>query len=184
MIEDKEILIRFRNAGAKEREEVFTLLLAKYQQRLYWLIRRMVPDHDDTDDLLQEVFLKVWKNLDRFREDSQLYTWLYRIASNECITFLKKRKQHTYVPYDEVSSQAESRSGSMDSLNGEQISAKLHAAISTLPDKQRLVFNLKYFEEMKYEEMSEVLGTSVGALKASYHIAVKKIEEILRNSLL
>lgn len=178
-VEDAEILQKF--ADEKTRQEAFGLLLNKYQQKIYWHIRRMVVNHDDTDDLVQDVFVKVWKNLANFRNDSQLYTWIYRIASNESITFLNKQKRQNNTPLDEVSPETMERLVEPSYFNGTEIQLKLQRAILTLPEKQRLIFNMKYFDEMKYEEISEVLGTSVGALKASFHIAVKKIEAFMLN---
>lgn len=173
-IEDSQILEMF--AIEKTRDEAFNLLLKKYQQKIYWHIRRLVLNHDDCDDLLQEVFVKVWKNLDKFRNDSQLYTWIYRIATNESITFLNKQKLKNNTPLDEVSSELAENLVASSYFNGDKLELKLQKAILTLPEKQRLIFNMKYFGDMKYEEISQVLGTSVGALKASYHHAVKKIE--------
>jgi RNA polymerase sigma factor (sigma-70 family) len=175
--EDEEILSRFRDE--KTRNEAFNMLLKKYQQKIYWHVRRMVIDHDDADDVTQDVFIKVWKNLPGFRNDAQLYTWMYRIATNECITFLNKKKQKNNVPLDDVDYELSDTLASSDQFSGDKIQMKLQQAILTLPDKQRLVFNMKYFDDMKYEDMSEVLGTSVGALKASYHLAVKKIESFI-----
>ncbi|MES2060625.1 MAG: sigma-70 family RNA polymerase sigma factor [Bacteroidota bacterium] len=178
--EDEEILSKFRDE--KTRNEAFNLLLKKYQQKIYWHVRRMVIDHDDADDIVQDVFIKIWKNLPGFRNDAQLYTWMYRIATNECITFLNKKKAKNNVSLDDVDFELADTLSSSDQFNGDQIQRKLQEAILTLPDKQRLVFNMKYFDDLKYEEMSEVLGTSVGALKASYHLAVKKIEAFITNS--
>jgi RNA polymerase sigma-70 factor (ECF subfamily) len=143
----------------------------------------MVIDHDDADDVVQDIFVKVWKNLGNFREDSQLYTWLYRIATNECITFLNKKKQKQNVSLDDDTTAylAETLADG-NYFNGDRAQMKLQQALLTLPEKQKLVFNMKYFEDMKYEEISEVLGTSVGALKASYHLAVKKIEAFFNNN--
>ena len=176
-VDDAEILRKFQDE--KTRNEAFNLLLKKYQQKLYWHIRRMVIDHDDADDLIQDTFVKVWKNLPGFRSDAQLYTWMYRIATNECITFLNKKKQKNNIPLDDVSYELADTLADSSYFNGDQAQLKLQQAILTLPEKQRLVFNMKYYDEMKYEEMSEVLGTSVGALKASFHLAVKKIESFL-----
>jgi len=176
-VDDAEILRKFQDE--KTRNEAFNLLLKKYQQKLYWHIRRMVIDHDDADDLIQDTFVKVWKNLPGFRSDAQLYTWMYRIATNECITFLNKKKQKNNIPLDDVSYELADTLADSSYFNGDQAQLKLQQAILTLPEKQRLVFNMKYFDDMKYEEMSEVLGTSVGALKASFHLAVKKIESFL-----
>ena len=129
---------------------------------------------------MQDIFIKVWKNLDRFRADAQLYTWIYRIATNECITFLNKRKQNLNISLDDESSGFLANTLTETSyFNGDQAQIKLQEALLTLPDKQRLVFNMKYFDDLKYEEISEIVGTSVGALKASYHLAVKKIERFL-----
>lgn len=176
-VDDAEILRKFQDE--KTRNEAFNLLLKKYQQKLYWHIRRMVIDHDDADDLIQDTFVKVWKNLPGFRSDAQLYTWMYRIATNECITFLNKKKQKNNIPLDDVAYELADTLADSNYFNGDQAQMKLQQAILTLPEKQRLVFNMKYYDDMKYEEMSEVLGTSVGALKASFHLAVKKIESFL-----
>jgi RNA polymerase sigma factor (sigma-70 family) len=176
-VEDEEILSKFRENTT--RNEAFNLLLKKYQQKIYWHIRRMVINHDDADDLVQDVFVKIWKNLPGFRNDAQLYTWMYRIATNECITFLNKKKQKNNISLDDVDYELADTLSSSDQFSGDQIQKKLQQAILTLPDKQRLVFNMKYFDDMKYEEMSDVLGTSVGALKASFHLAVKKIESYI-----
>jgi RNA polymerase sigma factor (sigma-70 family) len=174
VIEDEVILKKFEDE--KTRHEAFSLLLNKYQQKVYWHIRRIVINHDDADDLVQDVFIKVWKNLVNFRQDSQLYTWLYRIATNESITFLKKKRAKNNVPIDDVAEQISQSLNESQYFSGDTIQRKLQEAIVTLPEKQKLVFNMKYFDEMKFQEISDVLGTSVGALKASYHLAVKKIE--------
>jgi len=176
-VDDAEILRKFQDE--KTRNEAFNLLLKKYQQKLYWHVRRMVVDHDDADDLIQDTFVKVWKNLPGFRNDAQLYTWMYRIATNECITFLNKKKQKNNIPLDDVAYELADTLADSSYFNGDQAQLKLQQAILTLPEKQRLVFNMKYYDDMKYEEMSDVLGTSVGALKASFHLAVKKIEAFL-----
>jgi RNA polymerase sigma factor (sigma-70 family) len=178
-VEDSEILEKF--ADIKTRNEAFNLLLTKYQQKIYWHIRRLVIDHDDTDDLVQDVFIKVWKNLEKFRSDSQLYTWIYRIATNESITFLNKKKQRNNTPIDEVSDELAETLVASSYFNGDNIQMKLQKALLTLPEKQRLIFNMKYFDDLKYEEISEITGTSVGALKASFHIAVKKVEAFMLN---
>ncbi|RYE32124.1 MAG: sigma-70 family RNA polymerase sigma factor [Sphingobacteriaceae bacterium] len=176
-VEDQEILSKFQDE--KTRNEAFNLLLKKYQQKIYWHIRRMVINHDDADDLVQEVFIKIWKNLLGFRNDAQLYTWMYRIATNECITFLNRKKLKNNIPFDDVSYELSESLTESAYFDGDKAQRKLQKAILTLPDKQRLVFNMKYYDEMKYEEMSDVLGTSVGALKSSFHLAVKKIEAYL-----
>ncbi|WP_285058655.1 RNA polymerase sigma factor [Pedobacter ginsengisoli] len=178
-VEDSEILEKFSNI--KTRDEAFNLLLNKYQQKIYWHIRRLVIDHDDTDDLVQDVFIKVWKNLENFRSDSQLYTWIYRIATNESITFLNKQKQRNNTPLDEVSGELEETLVASSYFDGDKIQMKLQKALLKLPEKQRLIFNMKYFDDLKYEEIAAITGTSVGALKASFHIAVKKIETFMLN---
>ena len=175
--DDVDLLQQFKQPLLKEK--AFTEILKKYQERLYWHIRRMVIDHDDSDDLVQDVFIKVWKNLAGFRSDAQLYTWMYRIATNECITFLNKKKQKNNISLDDVSYELADTLADSAYFNGDAAQRKLQEAILTLPDKQRMVFNMKYFDDMKYEEMSQVVGTSVGALKASFHLAVKKIEAFL-----
>lgn len=174
---DQELLTLFRDPSS--RTYAFNLLVRQYQKKVYWHIRRIVIDHDDANDVVQNVFIKVWRGLDKFKADSKLYTWLYRIATNESLTFLKQKRGSSNVSFDDVAHQL---AGSLEDDNyfkGDAIQKKLQQAILTLPEKQRIVFNLKYFDEMKYEEMSEVLETSVGALKASYHHAVKKIEEFI-----
>jgi len=176
-LEDKELLQKIRNPDT--RNYGFNMLVRAYQQRVYWLVRKMVVDHDDADDLTQEVFIKVHKAIDNFREDSQLFTWIYRIATNECLSYLNKKKRRFFLPIEDVGKQLTSSLDSTAHITGDDIQKKLQKAILTLPDKQRLVFNLKYFEEMPYEEMSGVTKTSVGALKASFHHAVKKIEDFL-----
>ncbi len=178
-LEDKELLEKF--AQPESRNMAFNQLVRKYQQKIYWHIRKMVIDHDDADDLTQDVFVKVWKNLDNFRQDAQLYTWIYRIATNECLSFLSSKKRKFFLPLNDVTAELMEKVESSPELAGDEVQMKLQKAILRLPEKQRLVFNMKYFDEMKYEEMSEILGTSVGALKASYHIAVKKIEEFLKH---
>ena len=172
---DKELLEMFR--CGETRNYAFNLVVRKYQERLYWHIRKIVIQHDDADDVIQNTFLKVWNGLDGFREDAQLYTWLYRIATNEALTFLKKKRNKFFMPLVDVEQQLMVSLESSPNINGTEIQLKLQKAILELPEKQRLVFNMKYFEEMKYEEISKILGTSVGALKASYHHAVKKIEK-------
>jgi RNA polymerase sigma factor (sigma-70 family) len=177
-VEDKEILKKFANPDS--RNLAFNQLVRKYQQKIYWHIRKMVIDHEDADDLTQEVFIKVWKNLGNFRQDAQLYTWLYRIATNECLTFLSSKKRKFFLPINDVAAELAEKIESSPDISGDEIQLKLQKALLKLPDKQRLVFNMKYYDELKYEEISEILGTSVGALKASYHLAVKKIEEFLK----
>ncbi len=176
-VEDQEILEKFNNE--KTREAGFSLLLQKYQQKIYWHVRRLVIDHDDADDIVQDTFIKVWKNLASFRNDSQLYTWIYRIATNESITFLTKKRNKNNVSYEDINTELSEKLSDNTYFDGDKAQRKLQEAILTLPEKQRLIFNMKYFDDLKYEEISSILGTSVGALKASYHIAVKKIELFL-----
>lgn len=171
---DWSLLSSFKNGGNKE--YAFTQLLKKYQERLYWHIRRLVIEHEDANDILQNVFIKMWKHLDNFREESNLYTWLYRIATNECISWLEKEKRNTHLSLNDADNPLLQTLTTQKGFDANRIEWKLQQAIQTLPEKQRVVFNLRYFDEMPYEKMSEVLGTSVGALKASYHHAVKKIE--------
>ncbi len=176
---DGELLEQFRNPEANARHYAFNLIVKKYQQRLYFHIRKMVIDHDDTDDILQNVFIKVLNSLDGFREDSQLFTWMYRIATNECLTHLKNKKKRFFLPIHEVENELIGMLNSGEHFSADKLQLKLQQAILSLPEKQRLVFNMRYFDEIKYEEMSEILGTSVGALKASYHHAVQKIEKYI-----
>jgi RNA polymerase sigma factor (sigma-70 family) len=176
-VEEKDLLEKLRNK--ESRNYGFNLLVREYQERIYWHIRKMVVDHDDADDLVQEVFIKVWKNIDKFREDAKLYTWVYRIATNECLTFLAKKKRRFFLPIGDVERELSAKIDTDNTITGDEIQLKLQKALLKLPDKQRLVFNMKYFDEMKYHEIAEITDTSVGALKASYHHAVKKIEEII-----
>jgi len=160
----------------------FRVLVEKYSSKLYWHIRRLVILHEDADDALQNTFINVWKNIGNFRNESALYTWLYTIATNEALSIIKKRKRNAAISLDDLGSYF---TGSMEGstwFDGDEAQVKLQNAILQLPDKQRIVFNLKYFEEMTYEDMSKVLKTSEGALKASYHHAVKKIEKIVGGS--
>ena len=157
----------------------FNLLVRAYQKKVYWLVRKMVIDHDDANDITQEVFVKIHRNISGFREDSKLFTWIYRIATNESLSFLRARRRRLFLPIHDVEREL---SGMIDSgmgMDGTEIEKKLQKAILTLPEKQRLVFNMKYFDDLSYEEIAEITGTSVGALKASHHHAVKKIEEYL-----
>ena len=166
----------------KTQNEAFRKLLQLYQKPLYYHIRNMVLNHDDADDVLQNTFFKVFSNLKNFKGDSKLYSWMYRIATNEAITFIQQRAKKQGISSEEVQQKAINKLESDVYFDGDEIQIKLHKAIATLPEKQQLVFKMKYFEELKYEEMSEILNTSVGALKASYHIAAKKIEEFLNTN--
>lgn len=178
-MEEELIIEKIRND--ETRNYGFNLLVREYQERIYWHVRKMVIDHDDADDLVQDIFVKVWKNLGSFREDSKLYTWIYRIATNECLTFLKKKKRKFFVPINDVASELSDKLDAGDQISGDEIQLKLQKALLKLPDKQRMVFNMKYFDEMKFQEISDITNTSVGALKASYHHAVKKIEEFIND---
>lgn len=155
------------------------MLVRTYQQRVYSHVRKMVIDHDDADDLTQEVFIKIHKYIGNFREDSQLFTWIYKIATNECLSFLQRKKRRFFLPIGDVAGELSAKLEANPGLSGDEIQLKLQKALVRLPDKQRLVFNMKYYEDLSYEEMSEITNTSVGALKASYHHAVKKIEEFI-----
>jgi RNA polymerase sigma-70 factor (ECF subfamily) len=160
-------------------EKAFRLIVDTYGSRLYWHIRRLVVIHDDADDALQNTFISAWKNIDSFRFESSLLTWLWSIATNEALSLIRKREKQSSVSLDDIETiLAQSVEGSTY-FDGDDASVKLHNAILKLPEKQRIVFNMKYFDDMSYEEMSGVTGTSVGALKASYHHAVKKIEQYL-----
>jgi len=175
---DAEIVERFNDESNKN--YAFNLLVRKYQKKLYYVVRRMVIDHDDANDLMQNVWIKVWGNLQTFKSESNLYTWLYRIATNETLTFLNKKKKRFLIPIVDVEKELMGKIDGGD-FDGDEIEKKLQKAILTLPEKQRLVFQMRYYDETPYEEMSKILTTSVGALKASYHHAAKKIEEIITN---
>ncbi len=176
-VEDASILEQFRKD--ESRDQAFDLLVRKYQERLYWVIRRMVVEHEDTNDILQDVFVKIFRNLGNFREDAKLFTWMYRIATNETLTFLKKKKTRFFLPLNDIEEELGRKLAAQLDPDASEINLKLQHAIQTLPEKQKLVFNMRYFDELSYREMSEALGTSEGALKASYHHAVKKVEKFL-----
>ncbi|MEO6729959.1 MAG: sigma-70 family RNA polymerase sigma factor [Ferruginibacter sp.] len=178
-LEDKELLMQFKDPITKERG--FTGIIKKYQEKLYWHIRRMVIDHEDANDVLQNMFIKVWNGLENFREDSQLYTWMYRIATNESLTFIEQQKKRSTVSFSNDENGLSNRLKADKNFDINKAEWKLQLAMQLLPDKQRAVFNLRYYDEMPYEEMSRVLETSEGALKASYHHAVKKIEDYILN---
>lgn len=171
------ILELFRDE--KTRNTALSHLISKYQQRLYWHIRKIVISHDDSDDVLQNTFIKIWKGLENFKEESQLYTWIYRIATNEALTLLRQKEKKNTTSIHPIEYELSKNLESDNYFSGDEIQLKLQQAILTLPEKQRIVFNMRYYDETPYEEMSKILETSVGALKASYHIAAKKIEEIL-----
>lgn len=175
---DTKLLDMFREESS--RNYAYNLIVRKYQERLYWHIRRMVVTHEDADDVTQNSLIKAWKGLHKFKEESQLYTWLYRIATNESITFLNKKKKIFFIPINDVERELSESLESDEQYSGDEIQLTLQKAILTLPEKQRLVFNMRYYDELKYDEISKILGTSVGALKASYHHAVKKIENYIK----
>ncbi|AWM32684.1 RNA polymerase sigma factor [Hymenobacter nivis] len=174
-MEDHEILLKFQDPAS--RNLAFNQLVLKYQRKVYWHVRKMVVDHNDADDLTQDVFVKVWKHLENFRQDAQLFTWIYRIATNECLGFLSSKRRKFLLPLNDVGAELAEKLEADPALAGDEIELTLQKAILQLPDKQRLVFNLRYYDEMPYEQMAQVTGTSVGALKASYHHAVKKVED-------
>lgn len=177
---DQDLLALFKDPTTKE--QAFTGIIKKYQEKLYWHIRRIVITHEDADDVLQNMFIKIWKGLENFREDSQLYTWLYRIATNESLTFLNREKKRNLVSLSDDENGLSNKLKSDSHFDANKLEWKLQLAIQSLPEKQRLVFNLRYYQEMPYEEMSHVLETSEGALKASYHHAAKKIENFILNN--
>lgn len=176
-LDEQEIMNRLKDP--KTRRKAFEQLVNQYSEQLYWQVRRIVLIHEDADDVLQNVFLKAWSKLDTFHQESKISTWLYRIALNESFDFMRKKKPQVVSSYD-----AETMVGSTlmadDYFNGTEAEAMLQEAIAQLPDVQRTVFNMRYFDDMKYSEISEILQTSEGSLKASYHIAVKKISDFFK----
>lgn len=178
-LDDRELLLQFKTPATKEKG--FTGIIKKYQEKLYWHIRRMVVDHEDANDVLQNMFIKVWNALDNFREDSQLYTWLYRIATNESLTYIEQQKKRASVSLSDVENGLSNKLKADKNYDSNKIEWKLQLAMQQLPEKQRVVFSLRYYDEMPYQKMSIVLETSEGALKASYHHAVKKIEDYILN---
>ena len=178
MEDDKDLLAAFKQEATRER--AYTRIVRKYQERLYWHIRRMVVNHEDANDVLQNVFIKIWTYLENFREESNLYTWMYRIATNETLTYLEKEKKRSALSFSDHESGLSNKLHAEKGFDANKLEWRLQQAIQSLPDKQRQVFLLRYYDEMPYEEMSKVLETSTGALKASYHHAVKKVEEYLK----
>lgn len=174
-INDSQLIERLRDKDTCR--EAFNEVIKLFAQPLYWQIRRMVENHDDANDLLQNTFLKAWSSIDLFRGEAKLSTWLHKIAINESITFLAAKRKRMNVSIDDEESILINSIESDEYIDGDELKLQLRKAIALLPEKQRLVFNMRYYDEMKYEQMSEILGTSVGALKASYHLAVKKIEQ-------
>jgi RNA polymerase sigma-70 factor, ECF subfamily len=177
-VQDEEILTLLRSERTYERG--FRALMGKYRERLYWHIRRIVLTHEDADDVLQNTFIKIYRGILQFEGKSQLYTWLYRIATNEAVTHLQSRAKHRSASLDDVGPHYPSQLRADDWFDGNDVQRRLQNAIAQLPEKQRIVFNLRYYEEMPYDEMAAILDTSVGALKASFHHAVKKIETVFK----
>lgn len=160
----------------------FNLLMDKYQEKVYWIIRRMVIEHEAADDVAQETFVKIWKNIESFKGDSKLYTWIYRIATNEALNYLRKKKRRFFVPIGNIEHELNSTLDTDLYYSGDEIQLKLQKALLKLPEKQRLVFNMKYFEEMKFKDIAEIMEVSIGGLKAQYHHAVKKIEKFIQEA--
>lgn len=179
MHNEKELILRLTSEATKD--SAFKELLQLYKERLYWHIRKIVVSHDDTDDILQNTFIKVYKNIHSFKGESKLFSWIYRIATNEAFTHLKRNSKLRSVDNEELQDQTIDNLEADVYFEGSEIQLKLQKAIAILPEKQKLVFNMRYFDDLKYSDMSEILETSEGALKASYHIAVKKIEAYLTN---
>ena len=177
---DTEILELYRNG---ESEKAFNEIIKSYSERLYWHVRSLVCSHEDADDLIQEIYIKVWNALPTFRGDSGLFTWLYRIATNETLNFLHKQKLRAALSFESLSEILADKVGADPYFDGNEIERALGKTIQKLPEKQRLVFLMRYYDDMKYEDISEILGTSVGALKASYHIAYEKISKELKLSI-
>ena len=177
MIEEKLLIEQLKNAQTQDK--AFRELMSLYKERLYWHIRKIVISHDDTDDVLQNTFVKVYRSIDKFKAESKLYSWMYRIATNEAITFINKRAKESNIGISEMQHQLVDNLQADVYFDGNEIQIKLQKAVASLPQKQQLVFNMKYFDDMKYKDISDALETSVGALKASYHHAVKKIEKVL-----
>ncbi len=177
MLEESVLIEQLKNAQTQD--SAFRRLMTQYKERLYWHIRKIVISHDDADDVLQNTFIKVYRNIDKFNAESKLFSWMYRIATNESITFINKRAKSQNADISEMQYKLTESLEADVHYDGDEMQLKLQKAIAQLPQKQQLVFNMKYFDDMKYQEISDVLETSVGALKASYHHAVKKIEHIL-----
>lgn len=177
---NQEALLLDKLKAEDTKNIAFNELVTLYKERLYWHIRHIVKSHDDSDDVLQNTFIKVYKNIKGFKGESKLYSWMYRIATNEAITFINKRAKQMNLNNEEAQTMAIQNLQSDVYFEGNDIQLKLQRAIATLPEKQQLIFNMKYFQDLKYKDMSDILETSEGALKASYHIAVKKIEALLK----
>lgn len=181
MLDDKDILDIY-NEGGKE-EYAFNLIVRKYSERLYWHIRQLVLDHEQTNDLLQNTLIKAWRHLPDFRGDSKLFTWLYRIATNETLTYMKREQVRNLLSFTDASHKVEDKLISSPFFSGDNIQVFLYKAIQKLPPKQRTVFTMRYFDDIKYEDMVEILGGTEGSLKASYHHAYNKIKKILEESI-
>jgi len=180
LLAEADLVEELKNSNTQSR--AFEVLVNTYKKRLYWHIRRIVLNHDDADDVLQNTFVKVFKNIHAFKGDSKLYSWMYRIATNEALSFLKNKSNKRGISNEELQNQLLNNLEADIYFEGDEIQLKLQKAIATLPEKQKLIFNMKYFQELKYEEISEILETSIGGLKASYHIATKKIEAYLKEN--
>jgi len=174
---DEELMKMFREGDNPS--YAFNLIVRKYQEKIYYFVRRMVLDHDDADDVVQNVFIKIWRNLGTFRDDSKLFTWIYRIAVNESISFLKAKRLRAFVRFSSLEAELIQSLRAEQGFDPDKLQLKIQQAIMQLPDKQKAVFTLRYYDEVSYETMAEILGTSVGALKASYHIASKKIADFV-----
>ncbi len=177
LMTDQEIINLCRNG---QKEEAFNAIIADHSERLYWHVRRFLCSHEETDDLLQEIFIKVWASLPSFRGDSRLYTWLYRIATNETLNYLHKQKIRSALKFESLTAEMENKIDNDPWFNGNHLQRILAKTVQKLPEKQRLVFSMRYYEDLPYEDISEILGTSVGALKASYHFASEKIKEEIK----
>ena len=177
---DEEIIGLYRNG---QDERAFKEIVAAYSERLYWHVRRFVCSHEDTDDLLQEIFIKIWSALPSFRGDSRLFTWIYRIATNETLNWLHKQKVRAILKFESIDTELADKIDDDPYFNGDEAQRLLFKAIAGLPQKQQSVFCLRYFDDLSYEDISEILGTSVGALKASYHFASEKIRAELQNQI-
>jgi RNA polymerase sigma-70 factor, ECF subfamily len=180
LVEEQSLVLALQSDG--EKEKAFGILVSQYKERLYWQIRKIVLDHDDTDDVLQNTFIKVFRNIQSFKADSKLYTWMYRIATNEAISFINKKAKRANITSYEMKEGVLSKLETDVYFEGEKIQLQLQKAIALLPTKQQLIFNMKYFDDHTFEQLSEILETSVGGLKSSYHIAVKKITSYLKNN--
>lgn len=178
---DKEIIALQRS---DEYHKAFNAIVESYTERLYWHVRRFLCSHDDANDLVQEIFIKIWNALPSFKGDSQIYTWIYRIATNEALNVIRRQRLRSFIEFDSLAERMIQKIDEDPYFNGDTLQRELHKAIQRLPEKQKLVFNLRYFDEMKYEDIAEITGTSVGALKASYHHAYNKIKSELEEKLI